>query len=55
MIWNLILIGLNLVGLGIAFGKHGESRGTHNGWHSLIAIIIVFWCYYKVGIFNFIN
>ena len=36
----LILIGLGLIGLGLHYGKHGESMGEYNGWIKLVAFII---------------
>lgn len=38
--WFLILMFLNVLGLGIAIGKHGDSRSDYNAFTTLIASII---------------
>ncbi len=42
MIAQLIYIALTLIGLGMAFAKHGEEeKKKYNGWVSLFATIII--------------
>lgn len=53
MIAKIILIVLNILGLGLAMGKHGEKKEDWNAWISLIALVIVFTLYYYAGVFNF--
>jgi hypothetical protein len=57
MIAIIILLVINLLQLGVAIGKHGESKSDskHNFWHSLISVIIVFTIYYYAGLFNNFN
>lgn len=39
-IWQIIYLCLMVMGVGLAIGKHGESKGTYNGWVTLIATAI---------------
>lgn len=39
-IWQIIYLGIVLMGVGIAIGKHGESQGNYNGWVTLISAAI---------------
>lgn len=40
-IWQIIYLVLIFIGVGIAIGKHGESRyETYNGWVTFISAVI---------------
>lgn len=54
MVATIILVFLNVLGLGIAFGMHGEYREI-NGWVSLTSFIITMILYYYAGLFNNFN
>ena len=53
MIYALILISLNILGLGVHLAKHGEENTTkYNFFIRVITVCLVIWLYYKVGVFN---
>jgi len=53
MTYQFIYIALILISLGMNFAKHGEEKkGKQNGWHSLIAALLVYFLLYKGGFFN---
>lgn len=39
-IWQIIYLGIVLMGVGISIGKHGENQGNYNGWVALISAAI---------------
>jgi hypothetical protein len=56
MIAKIILILINLIGVGYCIGKHGTKRdSTYNGYHSFISLIILAFLYYYAGVLNLIN
>lgn len=39
-IWQVIFIGIELLGFGIAAAKHGQPKGNYSVWGTLIGIAI---------------
>jgi len=53
MISTIIIIALQLIGLGYVFAKHGQPKeGNYNGWFQLISFLIIMWLYYEAGLFD---
>ena len=55
MVYLYILIGLQILGLGICMAKHGEPRGNYNFWTDLVSCLIAWWLLYKAGLFNILT
>jgi hypothetical protein len=43
---------LTLLGLGLALGKHGQSKGDYSFWESLLNTAIAAWLLYYGGFFG---
>ena len=53
MVATIILLTLNVLGLGIVLAKHGEPKeGNYNFWTTLIVTIITITLYYYAGLFD---
>ena len=52
MVYLYILIGLQILGLGICMAKHGEPRGKYDFWTTLVGGLIEWWLLYKAGVFD---
>ena len=55
MVYLYILIGLNILGLGIFMAKHGEPRKNYNFWDYLVSSLIEWWLLYKAGLFDILT
>lgn len=56
MVAAIILIAINLIGFGIHIGKHGQKRtGKYHAGYAFLATLLLFFLYYKAGIFNNFN
>lgn len=53
MVAAIILIVMNLVSFGIHLGRHGQKkRGEYSAGVAFLAILLLFFLYYKAGIFD---
>lgn len=53
LIYTLIIMALGALGLGNEMAKHGEEKtGKHNWWTTLGAMIVIWFLYYKAGLFD---
>ena len=50
--WEITLIVMNALGLGMALAKHGEPMGEWNFFHRVLATALCFFIYYKAGLFQ---
>ena len=48
----IIILALNVFGLGIAFAKNGESKGTFVFWIELLSFCIMMLLYAFAGLFD---
>ena len=56
MIAKIILIVINIIGLGFNIGKHGqEKEGRHNGYIYFISLLVIALLYYYAGVLNLNN
>lgn len=53
----LILVMIQVIGLGYEIAKHGEAKKerNYNAWVRLFAIVVLFTLYYYAGIFKSFN
>ena len=52
-IYQLIVIGLYLVSLGIHLAKHGEPKeGNYSFWSALFSTVMILFCLTKGGFFS---
>ena len=52
-IWQILLIGLYCLSLGVNAGLHGKPKeGNHSFWTSLMSAIITMFILYKGGFFS---
>ena len=52
MIATIIIICLSVAGLVYAGAKHGEDKGTYNGWTSFFAFVVQILLYWWAGLFD---
>lgn len=52
MTYLYIWIFLQILGVGLVMGKHGQPRGNYNFWTTILACIIEWWILYKAGLFD---
>ena len=51
--YNIAVLVLMVLGMGIEMGRHGEKKdGTHNFFISLLSALIYIWLLIKGGFFN---
>lgn len=55
MVYLYILIGLQILSLGIVMAKHGEPREAYNFWTYLVSCLIEWWLLYKAGLFDILT
>ena len=52
MVYLYILIGLQILSLGIVIAKHGQPRENYNFWYYIVSCPIELWLLYKAGLFD---
>ncbi len=55
MVYLYIWIVLQLLGVGLVLGKHGQPREDYNFWSFFIACLIEWWLLYKAGLFDILT
>ena len=52
MTYLYIWMVLQIIGVGIVMGKHGEPRENYNFWNFIIGCLIDWWLLYEAGLFD---
>lgn len=55
MIATLIILGINVLGLGTSLALHGKDKGKYNFWLHLVSFVFAMILYYYAGLFDNFN